>query len=135
MPVRKPQDPAGPYPRERRYRRFDLQFPVHVAFPSGSTVRELDTISRNVSIGGLLVKANDSLPLEAQVSLTIEVRGPRLRRPVLLVGEGQVVRVERLEAGAGFAIAIGCKRPIAEIENHLPATSELDPSPEFDRHR
>ena len=135
MPVHKPQDPAGPYPRERRYRRFDLQFPVHVAFPSAGTVRELDTISRNVSIGGLLVKANDSLPPETQVSLTIEVKGPRLRRPVLLVGKGQVVRVERLEAGAGFAIAIECKRPIAEIENHLPATSELDPSPEFDRHR
>ena len=123
MPVHKPQDPAGPYPRERRYRRFDLQFPVHVAFPSAGKVRELDAISRNVSIGGLLLKANDSLPPETQVSLTIEAKGPRLRRPVRLVGEGQVVRVERLEPGAGFAIAIECKRPIAEIENHLPATS------------
>jgi hypothetical protein len=47
----------------------------------------------------------------------MDVRGPRLRRPVRLLGEGEVVRVERLEAGAGFAIAIECRRPIAEIEN------------------
>jgi len=122
MTVHKTKDPAGPYKRERRYRRFDLQFPVHVTFPSAGTVRELDAISRNVSIGGLLLKAKDSLPPETQVSLTIEVKGPRLRRPVRLVGEGQVVRVERLEPGAGFALAIECKHPIAEIENHLPAT-------------
>jgi hypothetical protein len=70
----------------------------------------------------LLLKASDSLPSHTQVSLTIEVEGPQLRRPVRLIGEGQVVRVERLESGDGFAIAIECKRPIAEIENHLPAT-------------
>jgi hypothetical protein len=122
MPVRKPQDSAGPYPRERRHRRFDLQFPVHVSFPSAGAFRELDAISRNVSIGGLLLRANDSLPPDTQVSLTIEVKGPRLRHPVRLVGEGHVVRVERLEPDAGFAIAIECERPIAEIENHLPAT-------------
>jgi hypothetical protein len=122
MTVHKTKDHAGPYQRARRYRRFDLQFPVHVTFPSAGTVREHDAISRNVSIGGLLLKANDSLPPETQVSLTIEVKGPRLRRPVRLVGEGQVVRVERLQIGTGFAIAIECKRPIAEIENHLPAT-------------
>jgi hypothetical protein len=121
MPVHNFQDSTAPYRRERRYRRFDLQYPVHLSFPSCGTVRELDAISRNVSIGGLLLRANDSLLLHTQVSLSIEVQGPRLRRPVRLVGEGEIVRVERLES-AGFAIAIECKRPIAEIENHLPAT-------------
>jgi hypothetical protein len=120
MPLHKPEH--GPYQRERKYRRFDLQFPVHLSFPASGTVRELDTVSRNVSIGGLLLKANDSLPPHTQVSLIIEVKAPQLRRPVRLVGEGQVVRVEQLEPGAGFAIAIECKRPIAEIENHLEAT-------------
>src|SRR6267154_767529 len=79
MPAQKPQDPTGTYPRERRWRRFDLQFPVYVTFPSAGTVRELDTISRNVSIGGLLLKADDSLPPATQVSLTIEVKGPQFR--------------------------------------------------------
>src|ERR1700746_150036 len=125
MRVHRPHHSSGPYQRERKYRRFDLQFPVHLSFPSGGTIRELDTVSRNVSIGGLLLSANDSLPPQTQVSLTIEAKGLRLRRLVRLFGEGEVVRVEQLEPGGGFAIAIECKRPIAEIEDHLPATGSV----------
>jgi hypothetical protein len=122
MPAHQSQDSAGPYRRERRYRRFDLELPVRLSFPFSGTVHELDTISRNVSIGGLLLRANDSLPPHTRVSLTMDVQGPRLRRPVRLLSEGEVVRVERLESGAGFAIAIECKRPITDMENHLPAS-------------
>lgn len=93
MPSHRRQDSGGPDERERRYRRFDLQFPVHLSFPSSGEVRELNTISRNVSIGGLLLKATNSLPPQTEVSLTIEVKDPRLRRPVRLLGEGRVVRV------------------------------------------
>src|SRR5260370_24142881 len=106
MQVHKPSDSAGHYPRERRYRRFDLQFPVHLSFPSAGSVGELHTTSRNVSIGGLLLKANDSLPPHTQVSLIIDVKAPRLRRPIRLLDEGYVVRVEQLVAGAGFAVSI-----------------------------
>ena len=109
MPVHKPHDSASPYPRERRYRRFDLQFLVDLSFCSAGAICELHTASRNVSIGGLLLKAPNQLPARTQVSLTIEVKGPRLRRPVRILGEGDVVRVEQLEPGAGFAIAIECK--------------------------
>ena len=122
MLMRNRQNFAAPYPRLRRYRRFDLEFPVHLSFPSAGTARELHTISTNVSIGGFLLKASDPLPTQTQVSLTIEVKGPRLRRSIRLQGEGKVVRVERLEVGSGFALAIECKRPITEIENHLPAS-------------
>jgi hypothetical protein len=38
------------------------------------------------------------------------------------VSEGKVVRVERLESGAGFAVAIECEHPITEMENYLSAT-------------
>jgi hypothetical protein len=123
MPVHKPHDSAGPYPRERRYRRFDLHLPVHLSFPSAGSVGELHTTSSNISIGGLLLKATDSLPPHTQVSLIIDVKAPRLKRPIRLLGEGEVVRVEQLEPGAGFAIAIECKHPIAQIENYLPAAS------------
>ena len=122
MAVLKSHESAGPYPRERRYRRFNLQFPVRLSFPSRGTVRELATISKNVSIGGLLLRSYDSLPPHTQVSLTMDLQDPRLRRPIRLLGEGEVVRVQPLESGAGFAIAIECKRPITEIENHLRAT-------------
>jgi len=121
MPIDRRQESSEPYRRERRHPRFDLQFPVLHNFPSGNKVRELRAISRNVSIGGLLLKAADSLPPKTEVSFTIEVMGPRLRHPIRLMGEGQVVRMEQLEAGAGFTFAIECKHPLAEIENHLPA--------------
>jgi hypothetical protein len=113
---------ALPLRKERRHRRFDLQIPVCLSFPSKGAVRELSAISKNVSIGGLLLRVNDPVPVRTRVSLTLAVEDPRLRRPVRLLGKGKVVRVERLESGVGFAIAIECKRPITEIENHLPAT-------------
>ncbi len=39
--------------------------------------------------------------------------------PIQLVGEGEVVRVERHLSGAGFAIAVRCKRPISQLEDYL----------------
>lgn len=82
-------------------------------------VRELETVSKNVSVGGLLVTANDQVPLRTAVNLTMNVVGPRFRRPIRLSGEGEVVRVESLGPGAGFAIAVECKQPIKEMEDHL----------------
>ena len=40
-----------------------------------------------------------------------------------IVGEGEVVRVEPLQSGAGFAIAVRCKRPISQLEDFLPASA------------
>jgi len=51
----------------------------------------------------------------------MDVQGPPLRHPVRLGSVAKVVRVERLESGAGFAIAIECEHPISEMENYLPA--------------
>src|SRR2546422_606544 len=75
-------------------------------------MHEPEAISRNVSIGGILLIANDSLPPRTRVSLTMDVRGPGSGRRVQLLGEGDVVRVQRLESGVGFAIAIQCQQPI-----------------------
>lgn len=122
MTAPKSHDGAEPYQRERRYRRFNLQFPVRLSFPARGTVREFETISKNVSISGMLLRSNDSLPPRTRVSLTMDVQDPRLRRPVRLLSEGEVVRVERLKSGAGFSVAIECKRPLTEIENHLRTT-------------
>jgi hypothetical protein len=65
------------------------------------------------------VRSNDSLPPHTRVSLTMDVQDPRLCRPVRLLGEGEVVRVERPEPGDGFAIAIECRRPITEMDSFL----------------
>jgi hypothetical protein len=111
------------YPKERRYRRFDFQFPVCLSFPSAGVVRKLEAVSKNVSIGGLLLKSGDQIPPHTHVSLTMDVRSPWSSRAVRLLAEGEVVRVEPLGPGAGYAIAVQCKRPIREMEDHLPAAS------------
>ena len=111
------------YPIERKYRRFELQLPVRLSFPSGRHLRKLRTISKNVSVGGLLLKVNDPVPLHAHVSLTIDVRTPGARRVVHLVSEGEVIRVEPGGPDGGFEIAIECQRPIKEIEEKLSAAS------------
>jgi hypothetical protein len=113
----------APFQKERRHPRFDLHFPVCLSFPSGGAVRELEAVSENVSVGGILLKAGDQVPPRTRVSLTIEVRGPWLRHSVRLVGKGKVVRVVALGQGAGFAIAVQCQRPITEMEGHFPAAS------------
>ena len=55
----------------------------------------------------------------------MKVVGRSSRRPLRLRSEGEIVRVEPLGPGAGFAIAVQCKRPIMEMEDHLPAASQL----------
>ncbi|MGA8527041.1 MAG: PilZ domain-containing protein [Candidatus Sulfotelmatobacter sp.] len=107
--------------KERRHRRFDLQFPVSLSFPTGGAVREIAGVSTNISVSGVLLRVDDPVPVRTRVSLMMAVQDPRLRHPVRLLGKGKVVRVERLETGTGFAVAIECKRPITEVEN-LPAT-------------
>lgn len=116
------RDPSPtPYQKERRHRRFDLQFPVCLSFPSGGAVRELAAISENVSIGGLLLKAGDQVPPRTRVSLIMEVKGSG--RPVRLAAKGKVVRVEALGPGAGFAIAVECRPPITQNASSLSAAS------------
>jgi PilZ domain-containing protein len=113
----------APHAKERRHQRFHLQFPVCLSFPSGGAVRELETVSENVSIGGLLLKASDHVPPRTRVSLTMDVKGPWSKRPVRLVARGEVVRVETLGPGGGFAIAVECQHPITEMKGHLRAAS------------
>lgn len=114
---------AIPSQRQRRHRRFNLQFPVSLSFSSRDGVRELNAISSNISIGGVLLKATDAVPPHTQVSLVMEVKGPWSHRPVRLVAKGEVVRVEDLGANGGFAIAVQCQQPITEIKGRLAVAS------------
>jgi hypothetical protein len=109
----------GHYSKERRYRRYDLRVPVCLSFPSASAVCELRAISKNVSLGGLLLKSGERIAPGTPVSLRIELRVRNGGRPVRLVGQGQVVRVEALGAGTEYALAIECNHPIMEMEDYL----------------
>jgi UDP-N-acetylglucosamine 2-epimerase (non-hydrolysing) len=46
--------------------------------------------------------------------------GGPVTRPIQVTGEGEVARVESHGPGAGFAIAVKCKRPISEMQHQLP---------------
>lgn len=106
------------YSEVRKHRRFDLQFPISMSFPTGEIGRELEGITKNVSLGGVLIKVGTEVPIRTKVRLRIDVVGPRSRRPVRLSGEGEVVRVEALEGGVAYRIAVQCDR-LAEIEGYL----------------
>jgi c-di-GMP-binding flagellar brake protein YcgR len=109
--------------QERRYRRFSLRYPVNVKFGLGKTVSELQAVSNNISLGGVLLEADSAIPAHSGVRFTVIVRDHEIIGSTQIVGEGEVVRVEPLSSGAGFAIAVACKHPITELQGYLPASA------------
>jgi hypothetical protein len=116
---------AIPPQRQRRHRRFNLHFPVCLSFSVQGAIRELNAISTNVSIGGVLVNAAHAVPPHTPVSLVMEVKGPWSHRPVRLVAKGEVVRVEELGTEGGFAIAVQCQQPIIEMKKREMKSREM----------
>jgi hypothetical protein len=108
-----------PRPQERKYRRFDLRYPVNLKFAQGNSVSEMRAVSNNISVGGVLLEAESRIPQHCDVSFTLTVKGHHIVGPTKIVGEGQVVRVEPHRSGAGFAIALRCKRPISKLEDYF----------------
>jgi hypothetical protein len=103
--------------QERKFRRFKLEYVVHVRFPSGNAMAEVDAVTRNISLGGLLLDAPCLIPHRSQVEFTITVRGGSISRPVKLTGTGEVVRVEPGEMADEFWIAVGCSQPITQMDD------------------
>jgi hypothetical protein len=108
--------------QERKYRRFKLRYPVHVEFRSGELVSQVDTVSRNVSAGGLLLESPSLIPQGSSVRFVMILRGSQFVHPIELAGEGEVVRVEPGGPDAGFGIAVKCTSPIRQIEHLLGTT-------------
>ena len=110
-------------PQERRYRRFNIRYPVSLRVGLGDSVSEFRAVSNNISIGGVLLESDLSIPQHCDVTFTIQVQGHDIIGPTQIVGEGEVVRVEPHRSGAGFAIAVRCKHPISELPSCLPAST------------
>jgi len=106
-------DPAfPPGRRERKHRRFWVNYPVQVKFHLQNAISELQAVTKNVSVGGLLLETASSIPQHCPVDFVMTLQGGSLLHPIRVVGEGEVVRVEAHGPGAGFAIAIKYKRDI-----------------------
>jgi len=103
---------------ERKHRRFLASYPVELKVDFEGTVSDLQAITHDVSVGGLLLVTASPVPKHCPVDFVMTLHGGQLIRPIRVVGQGEVVRVEPLGPGAGFAVAIKCKR---EIERNLSA--------------
>lgn len=104
----------------RRYRRFELVFPVRIKIQSGPMGREIEAVSKNVSLGGLLVRSVVPIPPHTPVTFILSVHGEESVRPVHLIGKGEVVRLESGEPEASFALALKCTSPVTQLEEFLP---------------
>jgi hypothetical protein len=80
---------------------------------------ELYAVSRNISLGGLLLETSSMIPRHTPVSFIMTVRSAQGVRPIQFVGEGKVVRVDAQAAEEVFAIAVECKRPITRTVDPL----------------
>ena len=105
----------------RKYRRFNLEFPVTMKVQFGSEATEFEAVSQNVSVGGLLVRSTGVIPQNTPVTFILSVHGEQAVRPIHLIGEGEVVRVECEEVNATFVMAVKCKAPVTQLEEFLPA--------------
>jgi hypothetical protein len=102
-------------PQNRRYRRFDLRYPVNVTFNTGDSVTELRAVSNNISLGGVLFETDATIPRYCEVSFVMTVREHPVIGHAQIVGEGKVVRVEPRASGTGFVVAVECKTPISQL--------------------
>jgi c-di-GMP-binding flagellar brake protein YcgR len=109
--------------QRRRYHRYTVQCPVAVACSVGNSVSRLHAISKNVSIGGLLLEAPSAIPQNCPVEFAMIIEGSHIIRPIQLVGEGKVVRIESSPT-TGFDIAVECSRPITEIEKYFVGSAD-----------
>jgi PilZ domain len=106
--------------QERKYRRYRLGYPVRLRCQAGGSTAEIDGISTNVSIGGLLVKSASMIPAHTPVTFVIIIPGEQGVQSIYLAGEGRVVRVDSSSA-ATFGLAVECRRGITQLEDYLPA--------------
>lgn len=109
-------------PPERKHRRFTLRYPVRLKVHSADLMAEFEGVSRNISIGGLLLETSFPIPKHTPVSFIVSVEGSELGHPIRFVGEGKVVRVDPKAIGEVFAIAVECARPITQADHDLAPT-------------
>jgi len=114
--------PSASLQPKRKHRRFPLQYPVLMKAHFAGSAIELEGISRNVSVGGLLMETSSLIPQHTVVSFVITIRGKHVVRPMQFTGEGKVVRVDTESDKAAFAIAVQCQRPIIQLDEYLGAT-------------
>lgn len=104
----------------RSYRRFRLEFPVRLKFQVGQATSEIETVSKDLSVGGLLLRSVRPVPTNTPVTFVLSVHGKHSVRPIHLCGEGEIVRIESDEAEGTYIMAVKCSAPVTHLEEFLP---------------
>jgi hypothetical protein len=89
-----------------------MRYRVRVEFAAAGRTFDVEGVTRNVSVSGVLFESGSPIPEACPVDLSIMAEEAWVIRPIEFVGNGRVVRVEVGSRGAGFLIAIKCVRPI-----------------------
>jgi hypothetical protein len=77
--MNEPED-RPPFVARRKYRRYNLQYPVYVRFSIGYSVSELHARSKNVSLGGMMLEADVPIPQNCPVVLNMTLEGEPIVR-------------------------------------------------------
>jgi PilZ domain len=96
----------------RKHPRFSLRYRIHLKFHSEVGDGESDGITRNLSIGGVLLECPSRIPELCAVYFTIFAEGGQVIWPLAFAGKGKVVRIDPDSTGSGYAIALKCVHPI-----------------------
>jgi PilZ domain len=107
--VRSPN--AGP---ERKHPRFPLRCPVQLRFEQAGKSQEMESLSRNVSLGGVLLDAPTPLPADCAVEFVMSLPTAKRKKVIHLKGTGRVIRIEQ-DASGTFGIAVQCTRPMHQV--------------------
>lgn len=101
--------------QERTFRRFNFEHVVQVRFPTGNAIAQVDAVTRNISLGGLLLESPHLVPHRSPVEFTITVKGRSSCTPIQLKGTGKVVRVGPGGKLDRFGIAVACSQPMTQL--------------------
>lgn len=101
-----------PIRNKRRHARFSLRYRVHLKFHSEGRDAELDGITINLGIGGLLLESPSPILEHCNVDFTIIAEGGQVIWPLAFAGKGKIVRMEPDPPGSGYVVALKCVHPI-----------------------
>jgi len=106
----------------RKHPRFALRYPVHLTFGGPGALQQLDALSENISVSGILLDTTLPVPQNCGVKFVMTIQRSKKQRPMRLKGSGRVVRVEQHPSGERFGVAIQCTRPIYRMLSALRST-------------
>jgi hypothetical protein len=98
--------------QKRTNPRFPLRYKAHVQYTFDGAACHLECVTKNVSLGGVLLESPALIPLNCSLEFVIRAAEVRMLRQIEFNGSGKVVRVEPDPPGSGFWIAVKCAHQI-----------------------